>query len=408
LIFAVFLFKHTVKADQLDPLIIEKSKMKRKRQTSSPRWNSTHDEFKTRVVADSLKNVLPDVSADDHDWLLSTREVYSFVLHLDDNEMLVKKLLETLKTFYVAAKERHADLLACVKRRMIELEIQKQQETWTKMNVVISVTPNQLLPPNFGLVLVPSTSPAPDGLVVIGYAKDPFGQSGPGEKSGVLRMGDIVTAFRPGTGSGRGAVRAALNMFVNLSVLRTMQALAPGGCSGSGSGGSSGSGGTALTSLPTPSSVTLTLMRLDDASAQARETAKSRALSPERVSFVSSSTLLTSYARATHPKRGEETLWLLNRDSVANILVAPLERREELAVLFAKKKVALTGAQGVLTPSWTASLVKMYELFTVAELVQKYIDHGEVGRGRNKTSLKTSKQVVNVVVTALKKGGLLS
>jgi len=62
----------------------------------------------------------------------------------------------------------------------------------------------------------------------------------------------------------------------------------------------------------------------------------------------------------------------------------------------------------VLTPSWTASLVKMYELFTVAELVQKYIDHGEVGRGRNKTSLKTSKQVVNVVVTALKKGGLLS
>ena len=60
-------------------------------------------------------------------------------------------------------------------------------------------------------------------------------------------------------------------------------------------------------------------------------------------------------------------------------MLAPLERREELATLFANKKVALIGSQGVLTPSWTASLDKMYDLFYVYELVQKYIDHGEVG-----------------------------
>ena len=76
--------------------------------------------------------------------------------------------------------------------------------------------------------------------------------------------------------------------------------------------------------------------------------------------------------------------------------------------MFATKNVALTGAQGVLTETWTAPLPKMYDLFTVTELVQKYIDRGEVGRGRNKTSLKTAKQVVNVIMVELRKGGLCS
>jgi hypothetical protein len=44
----------------------------------------------------------------------------------------------------------------------------------------------------------------------------------------------------------------------------------------------------------------------------------------------------------------------------------------------------------------------------VPELVNKYIRDGEVGRGRNKTSLKTASQVVNVVVAELKKAGLVS
>ena len=148
-------------------------------------------------------------------------------------------------------------------------------------------------------------------------------------------------------------------------------------------------------------------MRLDEASVLARQTTRNRALSPARLSFVSASPLLVSYARATHPKRGDNTLWLLNRTSVINTIVAPLERQNELAALFAKKKVALLGDQGVLNKVWTSPLPKMYDLFTVPELVQKFIDGGEVGRGRNKTSLKTSKQVVNVVVIELKKGGLL-
>ena len=48
---------------------------------------------------------------------------------------------------------------------------------------------------------------------------------------------------------------------------------------------------------------------------------------------------------------------------------------------------------------------KMYDLFTPDELLQKFIAAGEVGRGRNKTSLKTAKQVYNVVYTELKKTG---
>jgi hypothetical protein len=369
---------------------------KRKRTASSPRWTAEHDTLKS-LITQHLTLKLPNTNADDQEWLLATREAHAFILRLDKDETKLNNLIDVLVSFHTIASQRHSDILKCVKQRMIELETRSHKDTWVKVDVVVPVPPNQLLPPNFGLQLDASASPLPDGLVVSGYTKDPFGQSGPGELSGRLRMGDIITAFRPGAGNGSVAVRAALNMFVNLSVLRM---LAPTSVNGGG-------GSVALAKLPSLDSVTLSLKRLDDKSMQMKQTATSRALSPERLFFVSSSPLLISYARATHPKRGDDTLWLLNRDSVANIIVAPLERREELATLFANKKVALIGSQGVLTPSWTASLDKMYDLFYVYELVQKYIDHGEVGRGRNKTSLKTSKQVVNVVVAALKKGGLL-
>jgi len=363
---------------------------KRKRQAAQAAWTPEHETFKSIVVCESLKRALPDASENDLDWLLGTREAHSFVLKMNQDEAILTTLITTLQSFYQTAQGRHADILSVVNRRMVELETQKCSFTWLTLNIDIPVPPKHLLPPNFGMKLQNSSSPSPDGLIVTEFVQPALNQISPAEQSNAIHLGDIITMFRPDGSNqvtaGHVAVRNNINMFVNLSVLRMFGA----------------------PSLPAPSSVKVRVRRLDDASMQAKIIAEAAALTPERVAFISSSPLLTSYARATHPKRGEDTLWLLNRDSVANIIVAPLERHNELESLFATKNVALTGAQGVLTETWTAPLPKMYDLFTVTELVQKYIDRGEVGRGRNKTSLKTAKQVVNVIMVELRKGGLCS
>lgn len=182
-------------------------------------------------------------------------------------------------------------------------------------------------------------------------------------------------------------------MFVNLSVLRHMNK-------------SSG------LKVPLPSigeNLSLKVARFAPAPSEQVKEAEQRALRPDRLNFAMSSPLIEQYARALHPPKGADTeLWLLDKTSVANTILAPLERKEELTVLFAKKGITMDGPEGILNTQWTGKIPKLYDgLMSVTELVNKYIDQGEVGRGRNKTSLKTEKQVVNIVVAALKKGGLL-
>jgi hypothetical protein len=367
------------------------SSKKRKRPVSTDS-SVEHTSLKDTVLKQSLRKALPQISEDEIGWLLSTREAHAFITEPNPNKSELNNLIEQLISFHHVAQERHTNLLECVKERLVELESDPSQDVWVPRNVSIAIPPNVLLPPNLGMELGVTTKPSPDGLLVKGFVKNPTGLSGPAETSAVIEVGDIIISFRPGTGSGSNAVRTAMNMFVNLSVLQMFAANV--------------TSGTALSALPVPAEVELNILRLDEKSVQARQTTKNHALSPERISFVSSSPLVTSYSRATHPKRGDDTLWLLNRDSVVNTIVAPLERQKELDALFNKKNIALHGDRGVLNPLWTSSLPKMYDLFTIPELVQKYVNFGEVGRGRNRTSLKTSKQVVNVVTAELKKSGL--
>ena len=46
--------------------------------------------------------------------------------------------------------------------------------------------------------------------------------------------------------------------------------------------------------------------------------------------------------------------------------------------------------------------VKMYNLYTIPQLLDKFARDGEVGRGRNKTAVNTAKQVARAVATELK------
>lgn len=46
--------------------------------------------------------------------------------------------------------------------------------------------------------------------------------------------------------------------------------------------------------------------------------------------------------------------------------------------------------------------VKMYNMYTISQLLDKFAKDGEVGRGRNKTAVNTAKQVARAVATELK------
>ena len=71
--------------------------------------------------------------------------------------------------------------------------------------------------------------------------------------------------------------------------------------------------------------------------------------------------------------------------------------------LFLKHKLTLKGPNGLLEKQFDETNVKqMYDMYTISSILKKYMDAGEVGRGRNKTSLKTAKQVVTAVVTHMK------
>eukprot|EP00946_MAST-07B_sp_MAST-7B-sp1_P003756 g3756.t1 len=393
--------------------------------SASPRWLPVHTTFKAHLEAalrESLRAALkcsPSAPAppnfdSDVAWLLSTREAFSFCLKLDRSDGAMKAICEKLFSFLQEAKQRRSDLEKGVRVRMVELEreaFSDKKLRWEATEITVRVPPGSFLSPNmgmkFGRPMVPST---PDGLYVSGFAPDMMGQPGPIERAGSVCVGDVITKFTPGNGSGKAAVQAAINMFVNMSVLRLMNA-----------GGMMMAMPGMMAMPPAAESVTLVVHRLDAASQAKVDAMRARALAPGRMSMALESPLVDSYARATHATRGEDALWLLNKASVINTILAPLERKEELRVLFKKKRVRLGGECGdqnedaveddsntVLNPAWTANRPKMYDLFSVPELVNKFIRDGEVGRGRNKTSLKTASQVVNVVMAELKKAGLVS
>ena len=401
------------------------SKKKRKTENSSgsPRWCPEHSELKTQVEEELRKelkkamqlkpsDVDPPKFESDIQWLMSTREAFSFCLKLNRNSEAIQDICKKLAEFWKDSQSRRDDLRKCVCARMYELgrDAFKDKLTWVPSKVKVKIPPGSFLMPNIGMKFGPSEAPStPNGLHVSGFCPDMMGQPGPIEATGSIRVGDVITEFSPGSGSGKSAVQAAINMFVNMSVLRLMNAggmmmMMPG----------------LMAMPPAVETVTLCVHRLDNASKAKVENIRSNALAPERVEKVLESKLVDQYARATHAPKGEDALWLLNKASVINTILAPLERKEELRSLFRKKNVALEGTAdieasssssveaAVLNPAWTASRPKMYDLFTVSELVNKFIQDGEVGRGRNKTSLKTASQIVNVVVAELKKAGLIS
>ena len=146
------------------------------------------------------------------------------------------------------------------------------------------------------------------------------------------------------------------------------------------------------------------MMRFQPASKELVSKAQQVALEPKRLGLLLSSPFILQYSQAIQPRKGEElTYWLLNQNAVISEIFAPFDRKQVLEELFSKHKLTLEGPHGLLQKKFDENNVKqMYDMYTIASILKKFMDAGEVGRGRNKTSLKTAKQVVTAVVTHMK------
>lgn len=167
-----------------------------------------------------------------------------------------------------------------------------------------------------------------------------------------------------------------------------------------------------------PVTVSVTIAHFQEAPAAEIAAAEARALSPVRMQKAFSSPLIEQYARATHTLNAE--IWLFNPTTVANEIVLPIERLEELRTMLAPQGFAVNIPADNSLPTVTyapsapldpaaagaanaaIAALKMYNLYTVPQLLDKFAKDGEVGRGRNKTALNNAKQVARAVATELK------
>ena len=112
-------------------------------------------------------------------------------------------------------------------------------------------------------------------------------------------------------------------------------------------------------------------------------------------------------------------IWLFDPGSVANEILLPLERVEELRGLLEHHQLGLELMSDEsfrlisTTPNpdeadkktLAMGSMKMYQTLSLPDFLAKFVHDGEVGRGRNKTALSTAKQVVKAVCTAISELG---
>lgn len=112
-------------------------------------------------------------------------------------------------------------------------------------------------------------------------------------------------------------------------------------------------------------------------------------------------------------------IWLFDPGSVANEILLPLERIEELRGLLEPHHLGLqiigdesfqlisTNPNPEEADQKTEAMgsMKMYQTLSLPDFLAKFVHDGEVGRGRNKTALSTAKQVVKAVCTAISELG---
>lgn len=315
------------------------------------------------------------------EWLLQTPEAQTwsrFRGDLSDLSTLTGKLL----TFRTEAMTRKESLLATVRQRLIQQERQLLHEVWIQHRVTVQFPSKEAL----GLcVKLEPRSIEPQGAFVTGFTKNAAGEIGPLEKTSV-QVGDVITSVNGIGGSWQ-------NVLMSLNAAHQIAQGKPTG-----------------TTVP----VQLAVKHFKSAPPEAVALAEARALEPTRLAKAYSSPLVDKYARATHTLNAE--IWLFNPSSVANEILLPIERVATLRALLQPHDldiVELFDGQLRLTSvtanqaeaarlTGVANGLVLFGFLGVTQMLRKFVDDGEVGRGRNKTALNQAKQVVRVLLADFK------
>ena len=321
----------------------------------------------------------------------------------NDGAKLDVDAVNTLLSFSRKANERYLNISQAIKQRLIQTERQKLDEKWIEYDVVVVVPPGTRL--GIGAVLVPMMSPP--GLLV----KKFLNMSNVSPREGrLIGDGNVATTTTATTScplenskvisSNEKSVKKVMpgDIIVAINDNRISQNTIP----------------MALMTLTMVSQMSMMnkavqkmsfrLSRFCPASKELILKAQEIALEPNRLNTFLKSPYILQYSQATQPRKGEEVAyWLLNQNSVISEIFAPFERKDVLEQLFSKHKLTLNGSDGLLQKEFDETNVKkMYDMYTISSILKKFMDAGEVGRGRNKTSLKTAKQVVTAVVSHMK------
>jgi len=374
-----------------------------------------------KVAEDTLrKKLLSFNTGNNNDCILVKEENLNWLTNTNVGQQCIDKLMlskmpndgakldvnavNMLLSFSRNANERCLNISQAIKQRLIQTERQKLNEKWIEYDIVVVVPPGTRL--GIGAVLVPMMI-SPPGLLVKKFLNtsnvSPRDErliggsdvitattattSGPLENSKVISSnersvkkvmpGDIIVAINNNRIS-QNTIPMALMTLTMVSQMSMMNKAAQ--------------------------KMTFRLSRFCPASKELILKAQEIALEPNRLNTFLKSPYILQYSQATQPRKGEEVAyWLLNQNSVISEIFAPFERKDVLEQLFSKHKLTLNGSDGLLQKEFDETNVKkMYDMYTISSILKKFMDAGEVGRGRNKTSLKTAKQVVTAVVSHMK------
>lgn len=353
-------------------LAVSVSGSKKKRVSRGSKSMSDADPEREVVLRDAL---VGKVEPENLNWLVRTADARKFLAPdqsptVDLREHLSKTVNQLISHDKIAST-RAADIKQEIKNRLIATERSKLDEKWVDYTADIIIPGGSV----FGLGAQLAQMISPPGVLIKSFLPLPGGAIGPLQATQNAKVGDVIVSIN------RAKVDTT-NMHTAMMTLNMIAQVAH--------------------ISKQDQSLSLRISRFERASPSALANAIKRALEPTIVSKLENSPLIQAYAQATQPALGVELeYWLLNRSSVVSEIFAPYERTDELDELFRKHGYSVKGGEGLLHKE--LSCEKMYGLFDVASLLRKYIDDGEVGRGRNKTSLKTAKQVCTAVVSHLKK-----
>jgi hypothetical protein len=307
---------------------------------------------------------------DSAEWLLKTWEGRKYCR----SGGMLELTLNSLRGFEADAAARKTALLEELREQLEGRERVHLSERWSSQTIEVETVNREAK----GLcVKLRERSAYPAGATIECFLPSSMGDPGVLESSGKVKEEDVIIAV--GYGENIYPAPSSFRQVMMMLLMEREQSMQrpPG----------------------ETSPLSIILSRFHPAPQAEIDAAKARA--KPMVDATAQSPYVNQYAWAPHTPN--MPLWLLNTGTAITQILAPFEREKELSVLLDKQGRSFGALCDAETIDPKYALLKLWDLFTIPVLLQKFRADGEIGRGRNKTSLNNAKQVVRAVVTELTK-----